>query len=129
MPELELKEARELLIGTWTGVALLADTLIEHGVLSREELLLTLAHIEEAASDKRRTALAGLRLLISRGFRCTPHLDSAKARVVPRRSGHPRGCRRPPLLRPVNARSYQLYTTGNVRGFIDIGVNKRHKEK
>jgi hypothetical protein len=129
MPELELKEARELLIGTWIGIALLADTLIEHGVLSREELLLPLSQTEEAASDKRRTALAGLRLLISRGFRCTPHLDPAKAEVVPRRSGHPRGCRRSPLLRPANARSYQSYATGNFRAFTDIGVNKRHKEK
>ena len=72
MPELELEEARELLIGTWIGIALLADTLIEHGVISKKELLVTLSQTEEAASNKRRTALAGLRLLISRGFRCGP---------------------------------------------------------
>src|SRR5689334_15830097 len=40
MPNPELEEARELLIGTWVGIALLADTLIEHGMISKEELLL-----------------------------------------------------------------------------------------
>ena len=129
MPELELKEARELLIGTWIGIALLADTLIEHGVLSREELLVTLSQIEEAACDERRTALAGLRLLITRGFRCTPPIAPAKAGTDPRLSGHPSGCRRSPLLGPVNARSYQTYTTDNFRAFINVGVDKRHRKR
>jgi hypothetical protein len=129
MRELELTEARELLIGTWIGIALLADTLIEHGVLSREELLLPLSQAEEAASDKRRTALAGLRLFISRGFRCTPHLAPEKLGIAPRRSGHPNACHRSPLLRPVNARSYQSYTISNFRAFVDIGVDKRHRRK
>ena len=129
MPELELKEARELLIGTWIGIALLADTLIEHGVLSREELLVTLSQIEEAACDERRTALAGLRLLITRGFRCTPPIAPAKAGSPSRRSGHPSGSRRSPLLRPINAHSYHSYTTGNFRAFIDLGVDKRHRKR
>jgi hypothetical protein len=129
MPELELEEARELLIGTWIGIALLADTLIEHEVLSREELLLTLSQTEEAASGKRRTALAGLRLLISHGFRYTPCLAPVKARVAPRRSGHQSGCCRSPLLHPLNARSHQSHTSGNFRTFIDISVDKRHREK
>ena len=129
MSELESMETRELLIGTWIGIALIADTLIEHGVLSREELLLTLSQIEEAARDKRRTALAGLRLLITRGFRCTPPLAPARAGGPPRRSGHPSGSRRSSLLRPVNARSHQSYKTGNFRTFIDLGVDKRHRGK
>ncbi len=129
MSELESKETRELLIGTWIGIALIADTLIEYGVLSREELLQTLSQTEEAASDKRRTALAGLRLLISRGFRCTPYIDPTKAGVAPRRPGHPSGCCRLPLLRPINVRSHQSYSTGNFRAFIDIGVDKRHRGK
>jgi hypothetical protein len=129
LEELELREARELLIGTWIGIAHLADTLIVHGVLSRGELLRTLSQIEEAASDNRRTALAGLRLLISRGFRCMPCFAPAKTGVVPRRSDHPDDRRRSLLLRPVNAYSHQSHTTDNFREFIDVGVNKRHREK
>src|SRR4051794_13453658 len=118
MSELELTEARELLIGTWIGIAHLADTLIEHGVLSRGELLRTLSQIEEVASDERRTALAGLRLLISRGFRCPPCFTAAKAAVAPQRSSYP--CSWPHSLsrRPVNARSHQSFTTGNLRAFV-----------
>ena len=124
MPDPEVAEARELLIGTWIGVALIADTLVEHGILSREELLLILSQTEEAASDKRRTALAGLRLLISRGFRCTP---PSKAGVIRQRSGHPSGCRR--LRRPGNRRLYQSYTICNLREFIDIGVGRTHRKE
>src|SRR4051794_4901720 len=127
MSELELTEARELLIGTWIGIAHLADTLIEHGVLSRGELLRTLLQIEESASDRRRTALAGLRLLISRGFRCPPGFAPAKAGGAPRRSGHPRGCRRSRLLRPVNAHSPQSHTTADLCALIDTSVDKRHR--
>ena len=129
MSELELKETRELLIGTWIGIALLADTLIEQGTLSGEDLLLTLSQTEEAATDKRRTALAGLRLLISRGFRCTPRFAPVKAGIAPQRSGHPSGCTRSPFRRPVNARSHQSLMTGNIRVFVDIGVDRRHRKK
>jgi hypothetical protein len=129
LEEVELREARELLIGTWIGIALLADTLIEQGVLSKEEMLRPLSQIEEAASDRRRTALAGIRLLISRGFRCPPHLCPAKAGDVPRRSSHPSGCRRSRLLRSVHVHPYQDYKTDDVRTFIDISVDKRHREK
>lgn len=129
MSELEFKETQELLIGTWIGIALLADTLIEHGILPREELLLILAQTEEAASDKRRTALAGLRLLLSRGFRCTPRSAPVNAEFAPRRSDHPSGCRPSPSRPPVNARLYQSYATGNIRALIDDGVDKRHRKK
>jgi hypothetical protein len=127
--ELELDEARELLIGTWIGIALLADTLIEHGMISKEELLLNLSQTEEATSNKRRTALAGLRLLISRGFRGTPRLVPAKSGYAPRRSSRPRGCRRLSSFRLANVHSHQSFTTESFRRFIDIGVDKRHREK
>lgn len=129
MEELELREARELLIGTWIGIALLADTLIEHRVLSKEEMLRLLSQIEEAASGNRRTALAGLRLLISRGFRDTPRLVPTKTGVAPRRSGHPNGCPRSSLFRLANARPYQSCTTDNFRASIDIGFERRHRKK
>ena len=128
MEELESSEARELLIGTWIGIALLADTLIEYGFLSKEELLQPLSQIEERAPDRRRTALAGLRLLISRGFRCTPGLARSEGGVPPQRSGHPRDCRRSLVPRPVGARSYQAYATDNFRTLIDISVERRHRE-
>jgi hypothetical protein len=125
MPEQELEEARELLIGTWIGIALLADTLIEHGLISKKELLVTLSQTEEAASNKRRTALAGLRLLISRGFRCGPCLVLPKSRGAPRPSRNASGCREF-SFRSAHARSHQSSTTDNFRTFIDISIDKRH---
>jgi hypothetical protein len=129
MPELELEEARELLIGTWIGVALLAEALTERGVISKEELLFTLSQAEEAASNKRRTALAGLRLLISRGFRCGPCFAVPKSRAAPRRSRNVGGCRESSSFRPADARSHQSLATGNFRMFVDMGVDKRHRQK
>jgi hypothetical protein len=129
LEELEINEARELLIGTWISIALLADTLIEHGVLSKEEMLRPLSQIEEAASDRRRTALAGIRLLISRGFGCPPHVRPAKAADALRRSGHQSECPRSQLLRPANQRPYQPHSADNLQAFIDIGVDRRHRVK
>jgi len=129
MSELELREARELLIGTWIGIAHLADTLIEHGVLSRGELLRTLSQIEAVASDERRTALAGLQLLISRGFRCAPGFTLTKAVGAPPRSGHPNSWHRSLSPPPANARSPHSYTADNFCTFIDIGVDKRHRKR
>jgi hypothetical protein len=129
MSELELREARELLIGTWIGIAHLADTLIENGVLSRGELLRTLSQIGEAASDERRTALAGLQLLIGRGFRCPPSFAPAKAGGAPQRCGHLSSRPQSLFLRPAIARSHQLSTTGKLRAFVNLGVNKRHSQQ
>jgi hypothetical protein len=116
---MELNEARELLIGTWIGIALLADALIERRILSKREFMLLLSQTEEASSDNRRTALAGLRLLISRGFRCTPQSIPAKSRDA-RRYSRPTGCRRPSSSYTVNARSHQIVTTGAFCTYIDI---------
>jgi hypothetical protein len=66
--ELGLQETRELLLGTWIGVALLVEMLVAKDLISREELLLLLSDAEEAAYSERRTSLAGLRMLIERGF-------------------------------------------------------------
>jgi hypothetical protein len=68
MAELSVDETRELLIGTWIAVALIVEVLIKRYDVPREELLLLLAEAEAAAKGKRTTALAGLRLLIERGF-------------------------------------------------------------
>jgi len=128
MPERELEEARELLIGTWIGIALLADTLIEHGVIPKKELLLILSQTEEAASNTRRTALAGLRLLINRGFRCAPCLVLPKLRDAPRPSRKASGCRES-SFRSASVRSHLSSTTDNLRSFIDISVDKRHRQR
>src|SRR4051812_29998504 len=106
MSDLKMDEAQELLIGTWVGVALLANMLIENAVLSKDELLWTLSQIEEAASDNRRTALAGLRRLISRGLKCTPSLAPVTTNLCLPRSGRPSDCNCLPLIRPIDARSY-----------------------
>lgn len=69
MPELSPKtENRELLLGTWIAIALIVELLIEKYDLPREELMLLLADAEAVALGRRRTALAGMRLLIERGF-------------------------------------------------------------
>ena len=124
MSEMESNEARELLIGTWIGIALLADALIERRILSKRELMLLLSQTGEASSDNRRTALAGLRLLISRGFRCTPNSVPAKSRDARRRYSRPTGCRRPSSSYTVNARSHQIVTTGAFCTYIDIDPDK-----
>jgi len=64
-----IDEIRELLIGTWIAVAMVVEMRIEQELVSREELLLLLARAEAAARDRRSTAIAGLRLLVERGFR------------------------------------------------------------
>jgi hypothetical protein len=127
MPEAKMEEAQELLIGTWISIALLANMLIDQGVLSKEELLWTLLQIEEAASDERRTALAGLRRLISRGFRCASL--PANTGHCPRESGHQSARHWSPLLQRINIRSCPSDITANFRAFIDIGVDERHRKK
>ena len=69
MAELSVKETRELLLGTWISVALIVEVLIERHDLPREELLLLLSDAQAAAPRRpTRTAIAGMRLLIERGF-------------------------------------------------------------
>ena len=63
-----VEETRELLIGTWVALAMVVEMLIEQELVQREELLLLLSRAEMAARDRRSTAIAGLRLLIERGF-------------------------------------------------------------
>ena len=66
--ELGLQETRELLLGTWIGVALVVEMLVAKDLISREDLLLLLGDAEDAVCRERRTSLAGLRMLIERGF-------------------------------------------------------------
>lgn len=61
-------ETRELLVGTWTGIALIADVLIRQGVAQREDLIGVLADAEALARDRRRIALSALRKLIGYDF-------------------------------------------------------------
>ena len=63
-----LDEARELLLGTWIGVAIVVEMLIARQLVHREELMLLLSQAQTASSDRRSTAFAALRLLIERGF-------------------------------------------------------------
>jgi hypothetical protein len=129
MLELEMEEAQELLIGTWVGVALLANMLIENGALSKEELLWTLSQIEAMASDNRRTALANLRRLITRGLESSPSIPPANTEICALGSRRLSGCQRSPLRRPIDTRSYAYDSTGNLRAFIDMSVDKRHRER
>ena len=49
MDALSNDETRELLIGTWVGVAMIVEMLIEQGLVSREDLLLLLSRAQMAA--------------------------------------------------------------------------------
>ena len=57
-------ELRELLIGTWTGVAILAEMMIHSGAIQREDLLCFLRDAENLAKDRRSLALSGMIQLI-----------------------------------------------------------------
>jgi hypothetical protein len=66
-------EFLELLLGSWIGVALIAEALIRAGVVRRDELLLPLADAVALAKDRRVTSLAAMHKLISEGFGPTDH--------------------------------------------------------
>ena len=68
MEALDIDEVRELLIGTWIGVALIVERLLQSGMIAREELVLPLSQGEALAKDQRRIALTALRRLIENGF-------------------------------------------------------------
>jgi hypothetical protein len=61
-------EMRELLVGTWTGIALIADVIIQKGVVPRDEFIATLSDAEALAKDRRRVSLSALRKLIGYDF-------------------------------------------------------------
>jgi hypothetical protein len=61
-------EMRELLVGTWTGIALIAHVIIQQGVVPRDDLIATLSDAEALARDRRRIALSALRKLIGYDF-------------------------------------------------------------
>lgn len=61
-------EVHELMLGTWIVLALVIEIMIDRGTFRREELSHLLAQAEGLAEDRRRTAIAGVRLLMERGF-------------------------------------------------------------
>lgn len=65
---LSATEMRELLIGTWTGVALIVDALVEAGAVERDAVIAPLSHAEALANDRRGVAISALRRLISKEF-------------------------------------------------------------
>ena len=62
------EEIRELLLGTWIGVALIADALIRAGLVSREDITEPLEAAEAIFTDQRRVALRALGGLIRDGL-------------------------------------------------------------
>jgi hypothetical protein len=63
-------ELQELFLGTWTSMALIVESLIKQALLPRSELLQALQDAQALARDRRRTAIAGVRLLIQRLGSC-----------------------------------------------------------
>jgi hypothetical protein len=68
MEQLSSDEVRELLVGTWTGIALLIESLVQARAVERGDLVLPLSQAEALAKDRRRIALTALRKLIEDGF-------------------------------------------------------------
>ncbi len=68
MDELGPQETRELLLGTWIGVSLLAEILIDRELICRGDLVGVLEQAIAIARGGRRTAIAGMCLLIESGF-------------------------------------------------------------
>ncbi len=66
-------ETRELLIGTWVGVAMIVEMLIEQGLVSREDLLLLLSRAQMAATkfprENQRSPLKYLNSLLAASCR------------------------------------------------------------
>ena len=62
------RDTQELLVGTWVGVSLIADTLVREGVIEREALAAPLAEAAMLAKGHRRAALAALLFLIDTAF-------------------------------------------------------------
>lgn len=61
-------EMRELLIGTWTGTALIIDMLVEDGAVERQNVIDRLSEAEALAKDRRGLAISALRRLIEKQF-------------------------------------------------------------
>jgi hypothetical protein len=68
MPERGRDETRELLVGTWIGIALIAEILIQQGAARREDVVSALSNAEALSRDGRRIALTALRKLTQDGF-------------------------------------------------------------
>ena len=68
MPERDRDETRELLVGTWIGIALIAEILIQQGAARREDVVSALSDAEALSRDRRRIALTALRKLTKDGF-------------------------------------------------------------
>ncbi len=68
MAELVSQETRELLLGTWIGVSLVAEILIHRELICRDDLVCVLEQAMARAQGGRRTAIAGMWLLIESGF-------------------------------------------------------------
>lgn len=67
MSELSAAKTRELFVGTWADVALLAEIMIQANLVRRDDLALFLSDAEVNAPDGRRIAFRALRVLIEPG--------------------------------------------------------------
>jgi hypothetical protein len=76
MGEIGIEEMRELLVGTWAAIAVIAEVFIKAGFVAREEILEPLAAAEIAARDRRELALRGVRMLVERLGKASDLLQS-----------------------------------------------------
>jgi hypothetical protein len=68
MAELRADELQELFVGTWIGLAVVVEFLIDSKALSRGEVTTLLSACESAVTGRRRTAISGLRQIIESGL-------------------------------------------------------------
>lgn len=88
-------DLQELLIGTWTAIALVAEATIRAGAIQREDLLESLADAEAIVKGSRRIALSAItRLLVRLGQPNRSRQQPTAAAERPRARCPGRGCAR-----------------------------------
>jgi hypothetical protein len=75
-------EHQELLVGTWLAIAIIADELIENGLIKRQSLLTTLSEAEEYCRgiDLRYRSISAVRRALDVLGQAHPHRKPATSR-------------------------------------------------
>lgn len=66
MSRLKISEAEDVFIGTWIGIAIITEVLIDAGFLGREEIVEPIELAAAAVREPRRWGLDGILAAISR---------------------------------------------------------------
>lgn len=79
MENIDNDDVRELLLGTWASIALIAGHMIRDGAIRRNDLVSLLSDAETAANGQRRVPLTAIRRMLAMGFSGRPHFPRCRA--------------------------------------------------